>query len=130
MEKQNDQQGDTADLSQWLEEVEPEDDQEIAQETTVQKRPSEPLVQKIEKEQNIFTPPKMDKPLSTLTTPPPPPTQEYRAVHKQSPQSTDNEYVKKHRQKKRHSLNYKNKKTLRQAFILNTVLSKAKAYEP
>ena len=130
MEKQNEQHGNGADLSQWLEEAEPEEEAKIAQKEPLQKRPSEPLVQNTKKEQNIFNPPKMDKPFSSLESPSPPPVEKYRTVHAEKTQNSNNQEFTKTKTKKRHSLNYKNRKTLRKAFILNTVLSKAKAYEP
>ena len=130
MEKQNEQQGNGADLSQWLEEVEQQEEPKMAPEPQVQKRSSEPLVQKLEKEQNIFTPPKTENPLPSLQSPPLTPPQQYRAVHNRKTQNPDYKDLTNPKRQKRRRLNFKSKKSLRQAYILNTVLSKAKAYEP
>ena len=45
-------------------------------------------------------------------------------------QSPNNKELTIRKNKSRKNLNFKSKKTLRQAFILNTVLSKPKSYEP
>lgn len=128
MEKQNEQHGDAADLSQWLEEAEEPNKKPPVE--PIQKKTSETLVEKIEKEQNIFTPPKPNNVNSNLYNQQPPPATTLTNIKNDSSQISNNKEVKKTKRKKRHSLNYKNRKTLRQAFVLNTVLSKAKAYEP
>ena len=139
MEKQNAQNGEGGDLSQWVEEVEAEQVQEEppleqakkqAPMEQVEKKPIESLAQKLEKNENIPAPRKTEAPLSNLFATNTLSQEKYRTVHLKDSQTSYKQTLKKNKTNKRHSLNYKNRKTLRQAFILNTVLSKAKAYEP
>jgi hypothetical protein len=147
MEKQNQQHGD-ADLSKWLEEAEEQAEAEVVPENPVVEAvpaksktltaPAEPLIKKdnaslaqmADSQKSFLSVPKLDTPLSSLHSPPQTETGSQKSIQNKNEQTPHNQGFTKTKTKKRHSLNYKNKKTLRQAFILNTVLSKAKAYEP
>ncbi|WDE96606.1 hypothetical protein PQO03_01315 [Lentisphaera profundi] len=131
-QNKNGEQGQATDLSEWLEEVE---------KTPEVKPPPPPKELKL-KNKTLTTVPKTENikknindenyssQLTTFTHKIKESPDPYRTVHNYSSQTFQAEGLTKTRNKKRHSLNYKNRKTLRQAFILNTVLSKAKSYEP
>jgi hypothetical protein len=129
IQKQDAKNGDASDLSEWLEEAGPKSA------PPVQKLPNEKMTQttvaanqkKIQKKyvQQAIPPPAPvfnTKNINTKTN--------YRSVHSEKSQSSLGKHLTNIKKKKRSSLNCKDRKTLRQAFILNTVLTKPKSYEP
>lgn len=132
IQKQDAKNGDATDLSEWLEEVEeaeptpPPPPQKTAHEKKINPV-NEPKPEKIKKnyvpKAKVPPPPVFNN--NTVNT-----GNQYRTVREGISQRTHNQQLKKTRRKKRSNLNCKDRKTLRQAFILNTVLTKPKSYEP
>ncbi|EDM24771.1 hypothetical protein LNTAR_03364 [Lentisphaera araneosa HTCC2155] len=129
IQKQDAKNGDATDLSEWLEEAEP------TPAPPVQKTPNE----KMTRPTSVPNSEKIKKKYVQEAIPPPPPVfntkntntkTNYRPIHKESSQNTLHQQLTNTKKKKRSSLNCKDRKTLRQAFILNTVLTKPKSYEP
>jgi len=131
-QNQDAKNAESTDLSEWLEEVE----------ESPQNAPPPPPKPVIDKKKSVINVPKIENikknpsfenyasPLPVFENNISKQDDTYRTVHNKNSESTEQEHFTKTKRNKRHSLNYKNKKTLRQAFILNTVLSKAKSYEP
>ena len=131
-QNQDAKRAEDTDLSEWLEEVEsvpqntpppPPNPPEVKKKSTVTIPKTENIKKNIPFENKPSPLPVFENNISNLTD-------TYRTVHKENSQTPKGQGVTKSKTKKRHSLNYKNRKTLRQAYILNTVLSKAKSYEP
>ena len=129
IQKQDAKNGDATDLSEWLEEAQP----------TPPPQPQKPAHEKKISPISLPKPEKNKKKYAQEAQTPPPPVfnnntvntgNPYRTVRKENSQDIANEQLKKTKRKKRSSLNCKDRKTLRQAFILNTVLTKPKSYEP